>query len=620
MAISRTPSLKLAAKIGILIAVEIILITGSFAYLALVENNIALLGNSINIAGKNRFLSATVLLESESYTSDPSNANSVEESLKNLESNILLLKEGGKTGDIEVKPLPTDFNQEWQLVYENWVNFQTQTIRLISSNTPQDQIPTKSEQRVLAGDLIASSDLLVTRLGEYSKDTSWQLIESQIGLAALNIGVHLVMFFLIVRTLRPIKLLTKATTEVQKGNLDISVAQTSGDELQTLAESFNSMIRSLRESSHRLSMEKKKYQELYDGAPDLYRMIDRKGFVLDCNDSYVRNLGYSDKSELIGKSIFETTAEVSLDALRESFNEWKNTGRVVNKEVWLKRKDGSIFPTLISASATCVYYQNREIVASNSCIIDVTEIFKARKELEEANLKLKEADEMKTEFICVASHELRTPIQPILTYGELARDGIVSNEKAWEVVMRQARRLRQLANDILDVTRIEGGNLILNIERCSINKILQKIIDEGKPSANKDVQIILRLTADDEANIDADKSRLTQVMTNLIGNAIKFTKKGSIEISTLSVEGGQFIELLVSDTGVGIPEEILPKMFTKFATKGVGGDVDHGTGLGLFICKGLVEAHGGAIVGYNNEKGGATFKVLLPSHRCSLVV
>jgi PAS domain S-box-containing protein len=621
MMISKRLDSKLSTRIGCLIAVEIVLIAGSFAYLALFENSNALIGNSINIAGKNRFLTATVLLESQYYLSDHTRKPNVEDSLKNLESNILLLRDGGRAADIEVGALPSKFIEDWQAVHENWIAFKIKTEQSISSDTPAGQIPTSPELKALGNSLIASSDSLVTKLGEYSKRISAELVILQVGLGILNIGVHFLMLYMIVRILKPIKLLTEATAAVREGNLNISLAQKGNDELQRLTESFNSMVQSLRQTSHILAVEKQRYQDLYDGAPDLYRMTDRKGIVLDCNDSYVRNLGYLDKNELIGKSIFETTADQSLDAMQEAFETWRRKGIIENKEIWLKRKDGSIFPTLISATAAAVYHGNREIVASNTCMIDVTKMYKAKRELEAANKQLADLNRMKTDFIRIASHELRTPIQPILGYSELAQRGAVSPKVALDVINQQARRLQHLANDILDITTIGGGDLGLEIVECSINEMIRKVMKQGEDTLGKDVKIELELNPEyDETMIFVDKQRMAQVISNIVNNSIKFTKKGFIRVSTRNVYDGRYIEICVTDTGSGIPQEILPSLFTIFAAKSVNEGADHGTGFGLFISKAIVKAHGGSIIGYNNPTGGASFRIRLPTGKDGLSI
>jgi PAS domain S-box-containing protein len=182
------------------------------------------------------------------------------------------------------------------------------------------------------------------------------------------------------------------------------------------------------------------------------------------------DLGYSSKGEVIGHSIFEHTAGHNLEAMRGSFEEWRRTGRVRNKEVWFKRKDGSTFPLLISANN--LYDNEGNLIGSNSAIIDETDTYKARKQLEKANEQLKEAHRLKDEFISIASHELRTPIQPILNYVELAEKGLIEPKNALEIIRDQARRLTKLANDILDVSRIETGNLGYDMQMSMINDIL----------------------------------------------------------------------------------------------------------------------------------------------------
>ena len=605
----------IGTRICIIIAIQISLIAGSFAYLAYFESKNTLLGNSINIAGKNRFLTSNVLLQSEYYLSGTSQKSDVEDALVNLKSNILALRDGGNLGGIELDPIPPQFIENWEAVYGDYLAVEEETQRLVS---PKASAPRPAELEADGNKLIAASDTLVSRLGEYAKDNSRQLLTLQIGLGVLNLAVNVGMLYTILRTLYPIKLLTKATAALQKGTLDVFVKQAGNHELRDLAESFNSMVKSLKRSSESLELEKRRYKELYDSAPDLYRVVNTDGVLLDCNESYWRQLGYSSKEEIIGKSVFETTADTSRQAMHDCLETWKRTGIVVNREIWLKRKDGTILPTLLSATALRDKYG--KIIESNTCIIDVTEIYKARNELEAANARLKELDTMKTEFIGIASHELRTPIQPILTYAELAREGLIGQDKAWEVVTREARRLKNLANQILDATRIEGGGIRLVFEDYSVNEVIRDVIQELEDSSGTNVQIRAELAPDADLIINADRSRMNQVIDNILGNALKFTNEGNIDVKTSSVYDGRYVEVLMRDTGGGIPAEILPKLFEKFATKSRHKGTENGTGLGLFICKGIINAHGGSIIGYNNENGGATFKIWLRTAKKSVIV
>ena len=360
-----------------------------------------------------------------------------------------------------------------------------------------------------------------------------------------------------------------------------------------------------------------KYRNLYEGAPDMYRTINTHGIVIDCNKAYVNDLGYSSKDEVIGHSIFEHVAEQSLDAMRESFEEWRRTGKVRNREVWFKRKDGSTFPVLISANN--LYDDDGNLVGSNSAIIDETDTYRARKQLEKANEQLREAQKLKDEFISIASHELRTPIQPILNYVELAERGLVKDKNALDIIRVQAQRLKKLANDILDVSRIESGNLNYDMQRENINEIILEVVNSCKyvqisktPKMRQQISIETKLGSDLELYVD--RTRIAQALTNILQNSIKFTEEGEIAVETTVLAEKRLFEIRISDTGVGISNEILPKLFGKFVTLITGDDVNkHGTGLGLFITKSIIQAHGGDIFAYNNEKGkGATFVIRLP--------
>ena len=226
---------------------------------------------------------------------------------------------------------------------------------------------------------------------------------------------------------------------------------------------------------------------------------------------------------------------------------------------------------------------------------------------------LKEKENMKDEFISIASHELRTPIQPILNYVELAKRRLIEPDIAFDTIVTQARRLKALADDILDASRIEGKRLSLNIQFFDINEVIERVLEEKKLALSPEVTI--SFTPIQDPTVSADKLRIIQVLSNVIGNAVKFTKKGSIEVRCSIIDQYTYLQISVADTGGGIPEEIFTRLFTKFASKSVEQGTEHGTGLGLFICKGIIEAHGGTISGTNNEQGGATFRMTLPLNK-----
>ena len=225
--------------------------------------------------------------------------------------------------------------------------------------------------------------------------------------------------------------------------------------------------------------------------------------------------------------------------------------------------------------------------------------------------RLKEIQRMKDEFINVAAHELRTPIQPILGLSEILHTKIkdIEQRQLLDTITRNAKRLQRLTDDILDVTKIESQSLKLNKERFNVNELIPNIIDGYRNYIEKDnVQVKLLYEPNNKDNIfvEADRGRIIQVISNLIGNAIKFTKEGTISVITEEKDNQVVVSL--KDTGTGIDPEILPQLFSKFVTKSF-----QGIGLGLFISKSIVEAHGGRIWAENNsDNRGATFSFSLP--------
>jgi two-component system, OmpR family, sensor histidine kinase VicK len=261
---------------------------------------------------------------------------------------------------------------------------------------------------------------------------------------------------------------------------------------------------------------------------------------------------------------------------------------------------------------------------SKSIILSYASIFEILWKQNELYEQLKIHDKMQREFIDVAAHELRTPIQPILVLTQVLQsamknDNNTSNIRYQELldpIVRNVKRLQQLTEDILDVTKIESQSLQLKKELLNINEVILSVLADYGSNIKKthsgvtNTNAKIALNSKDDVFVMADRSRLYQVFANLLNNAIKFTEEGNI---TINVQRTHDIneEALVSinDTGAGIDAEILPRLFSRFTTK----SQTSGTGLGLFISKGIVDAHGGRIWAENNADGkGATFSFTLP--------
>lgn len=264
---------------------------------------------------------------------------------------------------------------------------------------------------------------------------------------------------------------------------------------------------------------------------------------------------------------------------------------------WNKRLEGAVESRTMQLKKT-----NESLTESNSLLAS-------------ANKQLEIHDNMQKEFINVAAHELRTPIMPILGEAELIENDIgdsdyarVSKEQISSII-RNAKRLDRLAADILDVTNIEGKSLKLNKASFDIDEILSELVSEysrqieGDIAKNKKLKILYEPI---HVKIFADKYRITQVISNIINNAIKFTDQGVIAI--IGKVNSTELSVKISDTGKGIDHEIISRLFDKFVSRS-----EQGTGLGLFISKNIIESHGGTIIGFNQENGtGATFIFTLP--------
>jgi two-component system sensor histidine kinase VicK len=257
--------------------------------------------------------------------------------------------------------------------------------------------------------------------------------------------------------------------------------------------------------------------------------------------------------------------------------------------------------TSYEAVGLALHIDSRTLALSYGALFD--NLWKQRELYE----KLEAHDKMQKEFINIAAHELRTPIQPILGLSGILQDSVhQDHEKVYiEIILRNARRLEKLTEDLLDVTRIESHSLHLNKDIFNLKDVVLAQMKDYKKQAN-DNRIELDYDHKDVI-VSGDKARITQVIANLLRNAINFTEGGGL-ISITSDTNNDHVVIRMRDTGSGISPEIYPKLFTKFATKS-----EKGTGLGLFISKSIIEAHGGRIWAQNNtDDKGATFTFTLP--------
>jgi signal transduction histidine kinase len=304
------------------------------------------------------------------------------------------------------------------------------------------------------------------------------------------------------------------------------------------------------------------------------------------------------------------------------------------ESIVIEKKDDSK-ENFIDAVGMATYSNSKPTVLSYISIFDnlwkqaelYQQLKQSNKQLEIAYEQLKISEKMQSEFISAAAHELRTPIQPIISSVGIIRSRmgnmkVQGLDYSLDMIARNAERLSQLSSDILDVTKIEGNSLELQKEQLDLNKVLFNTVEKYKKQitkANIDIKLFFE-PPEEIILVEADRARIGQVISNLLSNAIKFTRRegGIVTVKVQKKDYGEIkkdnntwntvVMVDVKDTGIGIDPDVMPRLFKKFASKSF-----QGTGLGLFISKSIVEAHGGKIWGGNNFDGkGATFYFTLP--------
>ncbi len=276
--------------------------------------------------------------------------------------------------------------------------------------------------------------------------------------------------------------------------------------------------------------------------------------------------------------------------------------------------------TSLEAIGLATYSNSKPTVLSYASIFESlwnqTELYEHIRHLYE---QLKSHDKMKQEFMDIAAHELRTPIQPILGLTQLLKEQVSdsSQTRLLDVILRNAKRLQKLQEEMLDVTRIESGSMQIYKESFNLNELIFDVLQDFRTQLKDDAKIKLDYRSDGDVWVVADKNRISQVISNLLANSIKFTKAGRVLVQLRKKKSkkiaGSNHQVIVSikDEGPGIDPSVMPRLFTKFASKS-----EKGTGLGLFISKSIIEAHGGEIWAENNIDGkGATFAFTLPIHK-----
>jgi two-component system, OmpR family, sensor histidine kinase VicK len=365
---------------------------------------------------------------------------------------------------------------------------------------------------------------------------------------------------------------------------------------------------------------------------DIYRKISEK----DVDIKVLVPRGPKSENEQISKKVREISPSINL-RLSEADLNTRITIMISDRNEfmsWELKDDTLDDPYLAGGIAT--YSNIKALAGSYATIFDnLWKLAEFAENLRLANIKLENNEKAMREFINIAAHELRTPIQPILSLSEMLLPDTSTDpqqhRKLVEVIVRNAHKLENLAEEILDVTRIESGRLQLSMEKIDLCELLTRVVSDFEAviksefdkneNPNKAIIYLKDESLNDRAaepNLErllvlADANRIVQVITNLLSNAVKFSTQRDRALITITtgkrvIDNKSMATVSISDQGQGIDPEIVPRLFQKFISGS-----EKGTGLGLYISKNIVKAHGGDIWAENNKKGtGATFVFTLP--------
>jgi len=351
-----------------------------------------------------------------------------------------------------------------------------------------------------------------------------------------------------------------------------------------------------------------------DNAEDPIFVTDKEGVIKFVNPAFEKVYGYS-IDEVNGK-----TPRILKSGLlnQEDYKEFWDTllsKKIISGEITNKRKDGSL--VAIEGSNTPILNDAGDVIGFLSIHRDVTEKKKTQIELVFAKYKAEESDRLKSAFLANMSHEIRTPLNCILGFSEIISDPDIDDiqrNEFKELIETSANNLLAIINDIIDISKIEAGQVEVHIAQFSAHKLISTVWKEFENKAiEKGLHISLLFDLPDgELMIESDETKLKQVLVNFMGNAIKFTEEGNIEIGIRDIPKG--LQFFVKDTGIGIPPELHQHVFERFRqvenshTRQYGGN-----GLGLAISKNLIEILGGTI-GMESEPGkGSIFYINLPN-------
>lgn len=387
----------------------------------------------------------------------------------------------------------------------------------------------------------------------------------------------------------------------------------------------------------KLERSEEKFRLLIDTADDLIFILNGFGYFGMVNKNGANTLGYT-PDEMIGRHFLEFIDKNDESVITEAFNKILKSDKVTTFEtVFLDRFDKGVTfeihakPLITDGEVSGMISIGRNISDRkldeqkirdlNIKLVEANRIISIERERARHKIGvLEEVNKLKSEFISNISHELRTPLASVVGFAEtIESDPDLPKEMVKEfsgIILSEGKRLAKLINDVLDFSKLESGEEEIKFEPVNIVDLVEQVCNSFADQLNEKKQTLTKEFSADKIIIAADRNRMNQVFANLISNSIKFTNEGG-RISVIVNDFQNEIEIAVSDTGVGIPEKDLPKLFQKFSKVQRPGSPISGTGFGLVTVKQIVDIHKGFIRVTSRENNGTSFIIRLPKQQLS---
>jgi PAS domain S-box-containing protein len=413
------------------------------------------------------------------------------------------------------------------------------------------------------------------------------------------IGGFLLSQYLVNRFLRPVHLLTENISKVNAGTLDKPLEIKTGDELEQLVHEFNGMLERLssfeRSTMGTLMEEKDKSVSIVRSIPDPLIVLDSDYRIVMANRACEKYFGF-DGEKAMGKHFLEAIRDGELFSF---ITAGVASSKAVSEKVLKPENDSSSY---YNVTVTKIGGGSNDVKGCIVLMQDVT--------------GFKELEQVKTDFVATVSHEFKTPLTSIIMGASMLEGGNLGvldtrQKNVVDAIIEDGERLSGFVSELLEVSRLESGKAVYSFEPCSVSAIAWQSIRQFMDSARRKNVMLLNEIGEDIPRVRADFERIAWVFNNLISNALKYTASGDT-ITVSAKVSGEFMAISVADTGEGIPQEYLGKIFDKFVqVKGQDIEVG-GTGLGLAVAKEIVSAHGGKISVESKLDVGSTFTFTLP--------